>query len=152
MGHRAAMSAPRAAAQLFRMAVSLEYFIPSATTRPGTAQRAIPTIAVHISRGTSGERVGERGKSNKTKRLSPTYNNRTHSLTLPVRRVRAKPPECLRRRKDQGRWGQRPSPLGGILSSASHYFSSRRANEQLLLLRRKRGRGPLPFRMPICLI
>ena len=26
--------------------------------------------------------------------------------------------------------GQRPSPLGGMLSSASHYFSSRRANEQ----------------------
>jgi hypothetical protein len=30
------------------MAVSLEYFIPPATTRAGTAQRAIPTIAKHI--------------------------------------------------------------------------------------------------------
>jgi len=92
------------------------------------------------------------GKSNKTKFLSPTHNNWAHSLGLPVRRVRAKPPERLRRRKDQGRWGQRPSPLGGMLSSASHYFSSRRANEQLLLLRRKRGRRPLPFQTPISLI
>src|SRR5678815_1422299 len=81
------------------------------------------------------------GKSNKTKLLSPTHNNRTNSLALPVRRVRAKPPERLRRRKDQGRWGQRPSPRGGMLSSASHYFSSRRVNEHLLLLRRKRGGG-----------
>jgi hypothetical protein len=69
-----------------------------------------------------------------------------------VRLVRANPPERLRRRKDQGRWGQRPSPLGGMLSSASHYFSSRSAYEQLLLLRRKRGRGQLPFQRPISLI
>src|SRR5678815_3628041 len=91
------------------------------------------------------------GKSNKTKLLSPIHNNRAHALALP-RRVRAIPPERLRRRKDQGRWGQRPSPLGGMLSSASHYFSSRRANEQFLLLRRKRGRRPLPVWMPISLI
>ena len=95
----------------------------------------------HIARNERGEGWGE-GKSNKTKLLSPTHNARAHSLALPVRRVRAKPPERLRRRKDQGRWGQRPSPLGGMLSSTSHYFSSRRANE---LLRRKRGRRPLPF-------
>ena len=48
VGTSRAMSAPRAVAQLFRMAVSLEYFIPPATTRAGTAQRAIPTIAKHI--------------------------------------------------------------------------------------------------------
>ena len=42
------MSAPRAAAQLFRIAMSVEYFIPPATTRAGTAQRAIPTNAKHI--------------------------------------------------------------------------------------------------------
>ena len=39
------MSAPRAAAQLFRIAMSLEYFIPPATARAGTAQRAVPTNA-----------------------------------------------------------------------------------------------------------
>src|SRR6266516_551133 len=44
-GHRAAMSAPRAAAQLLRMPVSLGYSFRPATTRAGTAQRAIPTIA-----------------------------------------------------------------------------------------------------------
>ena len=35
------MSAPRAAAQLFRIAMSLEYFIPPATTRAGTAQSTL---------------------------------------------------------------------------------------------------------------
>jgi hypothetical protein len=99
-----------------------------------------------------GPLLGAERKSNKTKLLSPTHNNRSHSLDLPVRLVRANLPERLRRRKDQGRWGQRPSPLGGMLSSASHYFSSRRAYEQFLLLRRKRGRRPLPFQTPISLI
>ena len=74
------MSASRAAAQLFRMAVSLEYFIPPATARAGTAQRAIPTIARHIP-------------------LSPasltfffeTCKRRITGLQLAVRRVR---PTC----------------------------------------------------------
>ena len=41
-GHRAAMSAPRAAAQLLQMAMSLEYFIPPAIARAGTAQARHP--------------------------------------------------------------------------------------------------------------
>jgi len=41
------MSAPRAAAQLFRMPVALGLFVPPANTRAGTAQRAIPTIALN---------------------------------------------------------------------------------------------------------
>src|SRR5881394_54026 len=45
------MSAPRAAAQLFRIADATRSFVPPATTRAGTAQRAVPTIALHIPMG-----------------------------------------------------------------------------------------------------
>src|SRR6059036_2452681 len=45
------MSAPRAAAQLFRLPGVARIFVPPATTRAGTAQRAaqraIPTIALN---------------------------------------------------------------------------------------------------------
>ena len=39
------MSAPRAAAQRLQNASVARLFVPPATTRAGTAQRAIPTIA-----------------------------------------------------------------------------------------------------------
>src|SRR6185436_6602710 len=39
------MSAPRAAAQLLRMPAA-RLFVPPAATRAGTAQRAVPTIAL----------------------------------------------------------------------------------------------------------
>src|SRR5881394_3669615 len=42
------MSAPRAAAQLFRIAGATRSFVPPATTRAGTAQRAVPTIALTV--------------------------------------------------------------------------------------------------------
>src|SRR5436190_9548443 len=41
------MSAPRAAAQLFRIDGATRSFVPPATTRVGTAQRAVPTIALN---------------------------------------------------------------------------------------------------------
>src|SRR6266511_3848630 len=41
------MSAPRAAAQLFRTAGAAPSFVPPATTRAGTAQRTVPTIALN---------------------------------------------------------------------------------------------------------
>src|SRR6058998_1017516 len=41
------MSAPRAAAQLLRIASAPRSFVPPATTRAGTAQRAVPTIALN---------------------------------------------------------------------------------------------------------
>src|SRR5713226_5831800 len=40
------MSAPRAAAQLLRVRSAARIFVPPATTRAGTARRAIPTIAL----------------------------------------------------------------------------------------------------------
>src|SRR5213593_584493 len=47
------MSAPRAAAQLLRMPVSLGYFLPPATARAGTAQRAIPTRSGPVLKSTA---------------------------------------------------------------------------------------------------
>src|SRR5436189_890065 len=53
------MSAPRAAAQLFRIAGATRSFVPPATTRAGTAQRAVPTIALNTFFPSGGEGWGE---------------------------------------------------------------------------------------------
>src|SRR5207249_8682589 len=45
------MSAPRAAAQLFANASAARSCVPPATTRAGTAQRAIPTITLNTYAG-----------------------------------------------------------------------------------------------------
>ena len=50
-------------------------------------------------------------------RAARTNNKRAHSLARAGSPRLHQPPERLRRRNDQGRWGQRPSPLGGMLSS-----------------------------------
>jgi hypothetical protein len=113
------MSAPRAAAQLLRMAVSLEYFIPPATTRAGTAQRAIPTIARHIPLSPASLIIFFRDLQTKNHRAATGRAPRSPRLR-----------DSQLRRKDQGpvlrssnievavvgsvtaeggRWGQRPS-------------------------------------------
>src|SRR5436309_12872251 len=57
------MSAPRAAAQLFRIASAARSFVPPATTRAGTAQRAGPTIALNTYAGGEGARRAGEGDS-----------------------------------------------------------------------------------------
>src|SRR5436190_23851627 len=49
----------RAAAQLFRIAGATRSFVPPATTRAGTAQRAVPTIALNTFSRRTGEGQGE---------------------------------------------------------------------------------------------
>src|SRR5213596_2037059 len=119
------MSAPRAAAQLFRIASAARSFVPPATTRAGTAQRAVPTNALDTYAGGEGARRAGEGDSVRFKVpvrdlqiVEATEELGACSLRLPL-------PDQNRPIQPAGRF--RRGPLRSANGRERNFFSRERA-------------------------